>query len=363
MDTIKNLPGLRSILSLSVDQFGRRLDDPDAIRAGIPECHPRNDGGSVPMIAENWPTLLVPGLRKIWHTSFDETEKTFKRTEIFPIESSVKAKETFQGVGELGSEMWNEYNKLGRVPYGGLSPVWPQELVHRRYAAGLQVEREVMDDNLYAEAPIPREITAEVKALGRSAAIHRERSAAALFNNAFTDSGTDAEGHPIAGPDGVGLVSTAHKHSATNTVTQSNEFTLALTGANLTTVSLAMRAFTDDQGALAPSHPDTLLVPPALEEQAQIINQSALDPTSANNAINPQRGKWNIEVWDWLTDTNAWFLIDSARKQQSLVWLDRVKPEFSAEQSFDTGIGKWKGYYRFSRGWADWRWIAGSNPS
>lgn len=355
--------GLELLLGLEVDQLGRPLNDPDAIRAGIPEFHPRNDGGSNPMIAENWPFLLEPGLRKIWHTSYDETEKTFKRSEIFPIDSSVRASEKYQGVGELGSDMWNEFNKLGRVPYDGLSPVWPQELVHRRYAGGMQVEREIMDDNLYPGAPVPREITGRVAALGRSAAIHRERSAAALFNNAFTDTGNDAEGHPIAGPDGVGLVSTAHKHSATNTTTQSNEFTLALTGANLTTVALAMRAYTDDKGALAPSHPDTLLVPPALAETAEIINGSQLDPTSANNAINPQRGKWNIVVWDWLTDTNAWFMIDSARKRDNLIWLDRVMPEFAAERDFDTFIAKFRGYYRFSRGWSDWRWIAGSNPS
>lgn len=368
MDTTNPLLGLEDVLGLQVDQLGRSLsaEGQDAIRAGIPDWHPRNDGGSSPIIAQNWPMLLVPGLRKIWHTSMGATERTFMRTTIFPIETSRKARESYQGVGELGSDMWNQFEKMGRVPYDGLSPVWPQELVHRRYAGGMQIEREAIEDNLYGDSglptEIPRDAAARAAALGRSAAIHRERSAAALFNNAFTDAGTDEEGHPIAGPDGVGLVSTAHKHSATNAATQSNEFTLALTGDNLNTVKLAMEAFTDDRGNLSPSNPDTLLVPPALENIARIINGSELDPTSANNAINPNKGRWEIVVWKWLRDPTAWFVIDSARKRESLVWLDRVLPEFAAESDFDTFIAKYRGYYRFSRGWNDYRWIAGSKP-
>lgn len=348
---------------LEVDQLGRPLDDPDAITASIPDWHPRNQGGSSPMVAENWPTLLEPGLRKVFNVTMGETEKTFKRTAIFPIDSSQRRSETYQGVGELGPDMFNQFDDLGRVPYDGQSPLWPQELVHRRFAGGMQVERELMDDNLYPGAPIPKTITQRVAAIARAAAVHRERSAAAVFNNAFTDSGTDAEGFSVAGPDGVGLISAAHKHSAVNTTTQSNEFTLALSGANLTTVKLAMQAWTDDKGVLAPSNPDTLLVPPALAETAHIINNTDRDPTSANNAVNPHKGRWNIVEWDWLTDTNRWFLIDSARKAEHLIWLDRILPEFKAEENFDTFVAKFRAYYRFSRGWSDWRWIAGSDPS
>lgn len=350
---------LDDILTLArLEQRGWRARMRALTQSGVPQ-----NAGNVPMISGNWTSLLTPGLRKIWHTSMGSTEELFKRTQIFPVDSSVRRSETYQGIGELGTKMWNQFEDLGRVPYDGMNPVWDQELVHRRYAGGLQIERELMDDNLYPGAEIPKSITQRVAKLGRSAAIHREKSAAAVFNNAFTDTGTDAEGHPIAGPDAVGLVSTAHPHSASDSSTQSNEGTRALTSDNLVASKNAMREFTDDRGELLATHPDTLLVPPELEETAIKIVSGDLDPDSANNTINVNKGRYKVVVWDYLTDANAWFLIDSRLKAEHLVWLDRVLPEFAAEQDFDTLIGKWRGYYRFSRGWSDWRFVYGNNPS
>lgn len=333
----------------------------ELVASGVPLN--QGPGGVVPMVADTWPMLLLPGLREVWTLGLTEDDPTFRRLQVFgEPQRSFRAEENYQGVGDIGAKMWNQFHKLGRVPYEGLSPTWPYKLVHRRYAGGMQVERELIDDNLYGNAPIPRDITEAARLLGRSAALHREQSAVNLFNNAFTDSGIDDEGHPVAGPDGVGLVSTAHKNSPSDATTQSNEFNLALTGDNLTVVRLAMNAWKNDRGALAPSNPDLLLIPPALEEQAQVILESQLDPTSANNAVNPNRGKFRTLVWPWLSDPTAWFLIDSAKKRRHLVWLDRILPEFAATGDFDTFIAKYRGYYRFSRGWNDWRWIAGSKP-
>jgi phage major head subunit gpT-like protein len=348
---------LRNLAAIEQAGWAARLD---AIRqSGVPM-----NAGNVPMVSENWLPFLIPGLRKAWTEGLTEADPTFRRTDIYEIDTSSRAKETFQGVGELGSEAWAQFEKTGRVPYDGFNPLWPYELVHHEFAMGMAIKRKLIDDNLYPDGlRLPREQNAKAAALGRSAALFREKNAVSLFNNAFTDTGVDAFGNPLAGPDGVGLVSTAHKRSPSDATTQSNEFTLALTGPNLTTVRLAMQAFTDDRGHLAPSNPDTLLVPPALEETARIIMESALDPTSAENAINPNRGRYKIVVWPWLTDTNAWFLIDSTKKRQHLVWLDRILPEYRGHQDTETFDFMFNGYMRFSRGWSHWTWIAGSNPS
>jgi hypothetical protein len=348
---------IRALAALERAQWSDRIAELQA--SGTP----LNIGGTSPMVSETWPMLMLPGLRKVWTEGMTEDDPTFRRLLIFPRDTSQRQKEQHQGVGELGSDAWNLFDKSGRVPYDGLNPLWPHELVHRRYAAGIQVERELVDDLLYANAPIPRSLEDAVRALGRSAALHRERSAAALFNNAFTDTGLDAENHSVTGPDGVGLVSTAHKRSPSDATTQSNEFTLALTIDNLKTVRLAMNAYTDDRGHLAPSNPNVLLVPPALEDAAVIANEATLDPLTANNMPNTERGKWRIIVWPHLTDTNRWFAIDWAKRAQALVWLDRIMPEFALERDFDTFMAKYRGYYRFSRGWSHWTWIAGSDPS
>jgi phage major head subunit gpT-like protein len=322
------------------------------------------NAGNVPMVSENFTALITPGLRKAWTDGLGEANPTFRRALIYNIDTSTKASEKFQGVGELGSDAWVQFEKTGRVPYDGFNPLWPYELQHHEYAMGMEIERKLVDDNLYPDGlRLPRDVNARARALGVSAALFREKHAVSLFNGAFTDSGFDAFGNPFAGPDGVGLVSTAHKRSPSDSTTQSNEFTLALTGPNITAVELAMQAFTDDRGHLNPSTPDTLLVPPALAETARIINESQLDPTSGNNAINPQRGRWNIVVWPWLTDTNAWFLIDSTKKREHLIWFDRILPQYTGHQDTETFHYKFQGYMRFSRGWSHWTWIAGSNPS
>ncbi len=351
---------LDDILTLAREQAVSHKPMLDALWAsGVPM-----NAGNVPMVQDNFLNLMIPGLRRAWTEGLNEADPTFRRSVIFPIESSQRRKESFQGIGELGSDAWAQFQKTGRVPYDGFNPLWPYELLHIPFAMGMEIKRELIDDNLYPEGlRLPRDETAKAAALGRSAALFREKSAASLFNNAFTDTGLDPFGSQLSGPDGVGLISAAHKRSPSDSTTQSNEFNLALTGPNLTTVRLAMQAFTDDRGHLAPSNPDTLLVAPGLAETAQIINESMLDPTSGNNAINPNRGKYNIVVWPWLTNADAWFLIDSTKKRQHLLWLDRILPEYDGMKDFDTEDFKFKGYMRFSRGWSHWTWIAGSDPT
>ena len=184
-----------------------------------------------------------------------------------------------------------------------------------------------------------------------------------LFTNAFTDSGTDDYGFSIAGADSVGLCSLAHPYSPTDGTTQANEGTLALTRDNVRTTRQNHMAQTDDRGDILNIMPDTILVPPELEDDALMINRSALDPNSANNAINPQNGRWNVVTWHYLTDANAWFSIDSSRMKRDLIWYDRIPLEFDKERDFDTLEAKFRAYARWSRGWRDYRWIWGNNPS
>lgn len=319
---------------------------------------------SAPIISENWAALLTPGLRKVFTTELRSREELFKRTQIFPVDTSQRAYEEYQGVGNLGTSGWDQFEKTGRVSYDAPDIGYKTRLEHREFAKGLSVKRKVMDDNLYPGAPIPKSITQRTAALAASLALFREKSAADVFNNAFTDTGVDVGGFSVAGADGVGLVSTAHPLSPSNTgSTQSNEGTLALTSDNVVETKNRMRSFTDDQGELIAAHPDTLLVPPELEETAIKIVSGDKDPDSANNTINVNKGRYKVVVWDYLTDANAWFMIDSALKNEHLVWLDRIAPEFMAELNKDTMIGEWTAYTRFSRGWDSPLWVYGNNPS
>lgn len=355
-----DVPMLAEVLGLAREErglFGVRWLKPQfALRlAGVPVADV--------MIPENWPKLLLPGLRKIWHTRMRSREDTFMADQIYNKDTSQRAFEEYQGVGEVGSDGWNEFEKLRRVPYGGFDPGFPVQIRHKTFAKGLMVERELLEDNLYPDAGIPRSLNQRVEKLADSAAVFREKAGASVFVNAFTDSGLDAAGFSVAGPDGVGLVSTAHPLSPSNAAVQSNEFTLALNSANLSTVKGAMRKWTDDKGDLISVNPDTLMVPPELEDTARTLVESDGLIGGNNNDINPHKGRWNVEVWPYLTDSNAWFTVDSVLRDEHLIWLDRVLPEFQAVEDFDTIIAKYRCYQRFSYGWDTWQWIAGSNPS
>jgi hypothetical protein len=317
---------------------------------------------TAPMISDNWAALLTPGLRRVFTQRQHPRQELFKRTAIFTIENSQRAFEDYQAVGGLSTEAWNEFERTGRVPYDAIAKGWLTRLEHREFAKGIQIKRKLMDDNLYPGAPIPKSITNDVVQLKDSAELFREKSAADVFNNGFTDSGTDSAGYSVAGADGVGLLSTAHTVTPGGT-TVANEGTRALTSDNLVLTKNDMRSFVDSEGELTAAHPDLLLVPPELEETALKIVSGDLDPDSANNTINVNKNRYRVVVWDYLTDANAWFLIDSTLMSQHLIWLDRVMPEFNAEYDGDTHIGKWRAYMRFSRGWDSPFWVYGNNPS
>jgi hypothetical protein len=104
---------------------------------------------------------------------------------------------------------------------------------------------------------------------------------------------------------------------------------------------------------------DTILVPPELEDTGIEITKSVLDPTSAQNAVNPQAGRYNLIVWHYLTDATNWFMLERARTNQFLNWFDRVPVEFAAEEDFDTLQRRYRAYCRYSYGYDDARFCYG----
>ena len=248
----------------------------------------------------------------------------------------------------------------GTVPYHDFDAGYRTDIRNYEFAMGMSVERRLGDDDQY------NQINRRASNMSDSFNNTIETDAANVFINGFTDSGTNRMGASVAGADGVGLLSTAHPYSPSNTgTTQANEGTLALTIDTLDTTRQAMRNFTDDKGLLLGVNPDMLLVPPELERNAtQLISERAIyEPGSAQYDVNMFSGRFRPVVWDRLTDSNAWFLIDSTLMKQHLIWQWRINPEFSQADDFDGLIAKFRGYMRYGIGWTDWRWVYGQNPS
>ena len=301
----------------------------------------------------NWPDLLEPGLREVFTSAaFGRPTPVMER--LFGPRDSGKYQESYLSGGAFGLVPRFE----GSVEYDDLSQGWKTVITNPEFAKGIYVKRAWVDDEQYGM------ISQMTAALGDTFGVTREVDAADIFNSAFT-SGTYRTGDSNLGGDGVVLASASHPRSPKDATTQSNFSAYALSLDNWDTVRQNGGALTDDRGNMVGVNYDTILVPRELERTArQIFDPRAMwEPGSAEFTVNMFAGTTTIIVWDYLTDANAWFALDSRLMKRHLIWQNRVPLEFAREGDFD-GIGqKFRGYVRYGRGFSDWRWVYGANPA
>lgn len=295
-------------------------------------------------ISEQWAELLEPGLRAIFETQREALAATSRIPQLFNVTTSGKAQEHDLGMGGFGD--WQEYK--GAIEYDDPEQLYKTTYTHVEYVKGFKVERKLVDDDQY------NVINRRPRGLALSAMRTREKHAASVFNNAFSASYTGADAVALCG---------SHPYSPSNAATQSNAGTTALSYDAVIATRKLMRAFEDDRGELVPISPDTLIVPPELEDTAFEIVQTILKPGTADNDANFVRSNVNnVVVWDYLTDANNWFLADSMLAGLYLNWFDRVPLEFEMDPTSDFRLeARFRGYQRYSYGWSDWRWIYGHN--
>tara|TARA_R110000824_G_scaffold68237_6_gene176632 strand:+ start:2516 stop:3439 length:924 start_codon:yes stop_codon:yes gene_type:complete len=304
------------------------------------------------MNAESWPDLLEPNLREIFTTAaLGRPSPMMER--LFGLRSSNKFEEHYLNTGAFGLVPKFE----GSVEYDRLDGGYRTDISHHELAMGFQVERKLVDDEMYG-------IIADMAfGMGDSFAQTRETDAADKFNNGFSDAATLRLGDSGDGSDGVALCSAAHPDSPIRAgSTQSNEDVLALNLDNWDTTRQRMKAFTDDRGQLVASDPNIALVPRELERTSfQLFNPGArFEPGSAEFTSNLFAGSVTVIVWDFLTDANNWFALDERLMRRQLVWQDRVPLEFSQEGDFDGIKAKFRGYVRYGRGHTGWQFVYGN---
>lgn len=296
------------------------------------------------LVSENFTQLtdLDPVLTEIFYQSYEQHPQM--RQQVFGMRTSSKAKETELRIGSFGDPV--EFN--GTIEYETPSPDDEVVYTHKHFTKGFIVESTLLEDNQYDG------IFTSASEMGRAFARKQERDAWSVFNNATSAS--------FLGYDSKALLANDHPRSKTDATAVDNLLALSLTADNLETAILTMQAFGDDKGEEISIMPDLLIVPRALRKTALELTGSDLNPETANNAINVHSGLRTMVV-PWLTDSNRWYVVDSALARQHLKWWDRLAPAFAAEDSFDTLLRKFRGRMRYSYGWSDFRWIIGSEVS
>jgi hypothetical protein len=300
-------------------------------------------------ISTNFSDLLDPRFQKLFNGWLTELPDRLGDFYTKPSATSAPTRADFR-VSQLNG-FSNVPEFTGSVSFQETSQGYDSTVTYKEYATGFQVERKLFDDDLYA--------IMDGKPTALADAYYRTRQAhgAQLFNNAFSNDTTW-----LSGGDGVSLCNDSHTTtSGASTVSGfDNKITAGLSATALTAARILMRGFRGPNAERISVMPDELLVPVNLYDVAYEITESEGKPDTANNNANVHYGKYKCSDWEYLTDTNDWFLMDARMRKQVTYWIDRIPYEFAMVEDIDTITAKWRLYARYGAGWSDWRWVLGS---
>jgi phage major head subunit gpT-like protein len=242
----------------------------------------------------------------------------------------------------------------GTIGYQSQNQGFDTTATHIEWASGTQVERKLFDDDQH------QIMNQKPAALAMASNRTRQGHAVQIWSGAFSSGNAF-----FVNSEGVAMCSDSHTtNSGASTSTGFDNLTTStLSAAAVSAARTQMRGFRGDQAERISVMPDELLVPPDLQDKAIEITKSEKDPASANNAVNPQDGRYRLVDWEYLPDINNWWLHDTGLRRKSLFWIDRIQKEFGRAEAFDTFIAKFRVYQRYSFAWVDWRFVLGSQVS
>jgi phage major head subunit gpT-like protein len=243
----------------------------------------------------------------------------------------------------------------GTVSYQSMAQGYDITATHVAFANGIQIERELYDDDRHGVWK------GRPKALAKAYHQTRQTYGARLLNNAFS-----LDNLFYSNSEAVALCSDSHTTNASGVSTSTGFDNLVTSSLSATAVEAAyiqMRDFRNDVGQKISVMPSKLIVPVALYPTAHEIVKSMGKVDTANNNVNFSNGMYEIFDWEYLTDTNNWFLVDGKQQKDHFIWYDRIPIEFAMAEELDTLVAKWRAYARFSYVWRDWRAILGASVS
>ena len=263
---------------------------------------------------------------------------------IFRIRQSSQYQEDIVTAG--GGTILPEKLEGQALEYDEFNEGFRKTFTHLDYGGANRITRNLLRDDLSGMM----EQIAEEKA--RQARATRETLRSNHFNRAFNSTYT--------GPDGIELCATNHiREDGTRFA---NELT-NVADLSMTSLEQAEIDFSDirDGGSKrVMAQPRYLLVPKEQRFNAHRLLRSEKDPENDTNAVNPQ-----IEVglqpivWNYLDDTDAWFLL-TEKEDHRLIVFEREAPWTDYDWDFETKDYRFSLMFAESSGWAKPDGIFGS---
>jgi hypothetical protein len=288
---------------------------------------------------------LLPGLNALFGLEYAKYGEQHK--EIYETETSERSFE--EEVKLSGFSAAPVKNEGAAIAYDNAQEAFTARYTHETIALGFSITEEAIEDNLYDSLS-----SRYTKALARGMAYTKQVKGAAILNTGFT-------GGPTYG-DGVTLFSTAHP-LVSGGVNSNRPATAAdLNETSLENAVIQIAAWTDERGLLIAAKPKKLVVPPSLQFVATRLLETELRVGTADNDINAIKNNGSIPggytVNNFLTDTNAWFLLTDV--PNGLKHFVRSPLANSMDGDFDTGNVRYKARERYSFGVSDPLGVFGS---
>jgi hypothetical protein len=192
------------------------------------------------------------------------------------------------------------------------------------------------------------------KHLAQSMIETKETLCANLLNFAFTAG--------YVGGDGVTLINSAHPISQGRTFSNQLSTAAAMSQTSVEQMLIQIRSAVDNNGKRIRLKAEQLIVPPALEFQAEVILKSVLRSGSADNDLNPIKSTGMLpngaHVVTRLSSSKAWWIQTNA--ENGLMLVMRRPLERSSEGDFETDSMRYKASERYATGWHDPRNVYGT---
>jgi hypothetical protein len=305
---------------------------------------------AVPHVTGAFGDLLDPRFQKIFDDNFPQLNDMLPELYFF---------EPNNGRIDMRFSQVSGYGDIpqfsGSVTYQSAAQGYDTVITPLEFASGIQVQRRLFDTDQFSI------MDQRPAGLARAAQRTRQGHGARPFNNAFS-----VDTFFYNNSEGVALCSDSHTTTVQSASTASgfdNLVTTALSATAVATARIQMRGFRDAAANRGDVEPDEILFPPDLYEVAFEINSSMGKVDTANNNRNVHFGRYTMKEWNYLADTNNWFLMDSSLRPLSLKWFESVPVEFAFAEDMDTIIAKWRLYGVWGNGQLDWPWILGANVS
>ena len=286
---------------------------------------------------------LEPGLNALFGLEYKRYEN--QHAEIYATETSDRAfEEEVMLSGFANAQVKPEGSG---VVFDNAQETFTARYTMETVALAFAITEEAVEDNLY-----DRLSSRYTKALARSMANTKQVKSVAPLINGFTTFNSG---------DNTTLFNTAHPTIA-GTVSNTLATAADLNETSLEQSLIDIAAFTDERGLKIAAKGVKMIVPSALQFQAERLMKSEGRVQTADNDINAIRSMGMVpqgyRVNNFLTDPNAFYIITDV--PNGMKHFIRTPIKAAMEGDFDTGNLRFKARERYQFGVSDYRGIFAS---